>query len=679
MDVNVYKIPEKGMGTDFAKSEQPATFSPYILNRFLNITGAAERRLGFATLSTGAVAGAPNLTRLHEYVAKNGDITLMVSTDTGTIYRHNGSAWVTAYSGLTTGNRILSIQDDDKMIFFNGVDRSIYTQDGGATFKNVTSRIVSGKMSATGTTTSAVTDQDVTDYATLFVTNNDIVYNITKNAYGYVTSVSTATLNISVIGTAGTGLGLAAANQASGDGYIVIDTIANNVISIGDGVFDNVALGGTGTDTTTVAVSGVDFSTTGIKVGDYIINTTRTAVSKVLTVGANLTVTTTTAQTSGDTFVFVKDAMPITSYAHVNWGRAYYMDASDPNIVRPSSRDDPFDLTTFSNTTNAARISFGNLQPLGDRLVAMTTFQRFFAAAGSRYVYVYNGTDPIQDTATSTTAFTPVALYPQGAVSRFSLGSTGNDLLFISKDGLTNATVGSDNNSLVGGNLNEVLKNTIRRAISLVSDTDSLQLIHYPRRSWIMMKIGTAIWVGNYSAVASVGGELTKDVTWSVYTGPYCEMNHYFIRQNGDMIACGPNGGVWLMDSGYTDNGAAIPTSFTFPYLRLEDPDKSVRIKQGRYIKPNIESGGGIDYLITATAGLDNLSTSSVVVPSVGAGSIGVFTIGTTPIGGSGVQTQKYPLRWRGEEVKIEISTNSTNGPDVISGFTLYGDIGGMK
>jgi hypothetical protein len=679
MDVNVYKIPERGMGTDFAKSEQPTTYSPYIRNRFLNITGAAERRLGYVSLDTGPVGGAPNLTRLHEYVAANGDITLMASTDEGTIYRYNGTAWVTAYSGLTTGNRILSIQDNDRMIFFNGVDRNIYTEDGGVTFKTVTSRIVSGKTSSTGTTTTAITDQDVTDYASLFVAANDIVYNIAKNAYGYVTSVSTATLNMSLIGTAGTGLGLAASNQAAGDGYIVIDGLANNIIPLGDGVFDNVALGGTGTNTTTVAVAGVDFSTTDIQVGDYVINTTRTALTRVLAVGTNLTVVTVTAQTSGDTFVFIKDAMPITSYAHVNWGRAYYMDASNPNIVRPSSRDDPFDLTTFSNTVNAGRVSFGNLQPLGDRLVAMTTFQRFFAAAGSRYVYVFNGTDPIQDTATSTTAFTPVAVYPQGAVSRFSLGSTGNDLLFISKDGLTNATVGSDNNSLVGGNLNEVLKNTIRRAISLVGDTDNLQLIHYPRRSWILMKIGSEIYVCNYSAVASTGGVLTKDVTWSLFTGSYCEMNHYFVRQNGDMIACGPNGGVWLMDSGYTDNGIPIPTDFTFPYLRIEDPNKSVRIKQGRYIKPNIESGGGIDYFVTAQAGLDNLSNSSVVVPSVGAGSVGVFTIGTTPIGGSGVQTQKYPLRWRGEEVKITVSTSSTNGPDVISGFTLYGEIGGMK
>lgn len=678
MDVNLYKIPENGMGTDFAKSEQPRNFSPYILNRFLNITGAAERRLGFTPL-TSAVGGAPNLTRLHEYIAKTGAITLLASTDTGTIYRYNGTTWVTAYSGWTTGNRILSVQDDDKMIFFNGVDRNIYTDDGGLTFKTATSRIVSGKASATGTTATAITDQDVTDYSSLFVTNNDIVYNISKNAYGYVTSVATATMNMSRIGTAGTGLGLASADQAAGDGYLVIDAIANNIIPLGDGVFDNVALAGAGTTTTTISVAGVDFSTTGIKVGDYVINTTRTAVTRVLTVGTNLTVVSITAQTNGDSLVFVKDAMPITINAHVNWGRCYYMDAVNPNVVRPSSRDDPFDLTTFSNTVNAGRISFGNLQPLGDTLVAMTTFQRFFAAAGLRYVYVYNGTDPIQDTATSTTAFTPVAVYPQGAVGRFALGSTGNDLLFISRDGLTNATVGSDNNSLVGGNLNEALKNTIRRAIATVSDTDDIQLIHYPRRAWIMMKIGTSIWVFNYSAVATSGGELTKGGTWSVFSGDYCNMNHYFIRQNGDMIACGANGGVWLMDSGYTDNGVVIPTNFVFPYLRLEDPDKSIRIKQGRYIKPNIESGGGINYLITATAGLNNLSTGSVVVPSVGAGAIGTFVIGSTPIGGSGVQTEKYPLRWRGEEVKIEISTSSVLGPDIISGFTLYGEIGGMK
>jgi hypothetical protein len=306
----------------------------------------------------------------------------------------------------------------------------------------------------------------------------------------------------------------------------------------------------------------------------------------------------------------------------------------------------------------------------------MTTFQRFFAAAGSRYVYVFNGTDPIADTANSTTTFTPVAVYPQGAVSRFGLGSTGNDLLFISVDGLNTASVGSDNNSLVANNLNEFIKSRVRQDIINNSDRDNIQHIFYPRRSWIIMKVDNKMWVFN---IQNAAPGVQQVGTWSFFDGPYTEMNHYLVRQNGDLIACGANGGVWLMDSGYTDNGQAIGTDIEWPWLQLDDPQKSPTIKKISYIKPNIESGGGIQYTISATAGLDNLSSSNVTLTSVGPGSIGSFVIGTTKIGASGVEESKYPLRVRGEEVKIRISSNSTNGPDVVAGFWLYGSIGGVR
>jgi hypothetical protein len=79
------------------------------------------------------------------------------------------------------------------------------------------------------------------------------------------------------------------------------------------------------------------------------------------------------------------------------------------------------------------------------------------------------------------------------------------------------------------------------------------------------------------------------------------------------------------------------------------------------------------------TAGLDNLSNDTITIPSLGAGSIGSFLVGSTKIGSSGVQDDKYPLRWRGEQVKIRATTNSVNGPDILAGFVLYGNIVGLE
>ena len=47
--------------------------------------------------------------------------------------------------------------------------------------------------------------------------------------------------------------------------------------------------------------------------------------------------------TAGDSLVFLKSAMPFTSYLHVNWGRAYYLNAKLRTQVVISAKDDPRD------------------------------------------------------------------------------------------------------------------------------------------------------------------------------------------------------------------------------------------------------------------------------------------------------------------------------------------------
>ncbi|NDD53715.1 hypothetical protein EBZ39_07525 [bacterium] len=672
-----YTVPRNGMATDFARSEESLEYSPDLRNRFINITGAAERRRGFSRLLP-QVPGSPNLTRFHEYIAEDGSIVNMASTDTGTLYRYNGTTWTAVVTGKGNG-RILSIQSGNSMLFCNGTSRNFITKDGGLTFQDAVARIVEGKAAA-GSNATTLQDSNVSNYTNLFAANNDIVWNVTKNAYGAVTNIATATITHTSIGTAGKGSGAATSNQAPGDAYVLIDTVALNIIPVGTntGIFDNIATAGSGTNSTTIAVSGVNFSTTKIRVGDYIINTTQNAVMRVSAVGTNLTVPTVTGQTSGDSLVFLKDAMPISNYLHINWGRGYLFDVRDPNKIRITAKDDIQDLTTFQNTLDASAYNFGQLQPIGDTLISMTTYQRFLVVAGKRYVYVFSGVDPIQDTSTSVVSFAPVIVYPQGLVSRFGIISNGNELMFVNPDGLLNASVGSNNNSLVSGNLSEVIKSRVRSQIAQTA-ADDIQVIFYPRRNWMMFKIGGIIYNFNQTSVANLDGTLRSGGTWSYFDGTYANMNHYYVRQNGDLVACGSNGGVWLMDDGFSDNGDIITTSMEFPYVRLEDPQRSVRIKSVKYIRFNFESGGSITYNIVANAGFDNLSKDTVSVTSTGGGVIGQAVVGTTPIGGSGVQLAKTPLRVRGEEAKIIITSSSLSGPDVVSGFTLYGEVGGIR
>ena len=68
------------------------------------------------------------------------------------------------------------------------------------------------------------------------------------------------------------------------------------------------------------------------------------------------------------------------------------------------------------------------------------------------------------------------------------------------------------------------------------------------------------------------------------------------------------------------------------------------------------------------------------ITVSVSGGSqpIGVATIPFT-IGGTSLDDRKYDLRWRGKRVRVTFTTSDALGPDVISRFTMYGNIFGVR
>ena len=177
-----------------------------------------------------------------------------------------------------------------------------------------------------------------------------------------ITAVTTANMTHTTIGSAATGLGFSSlGDQESGDRYEIIDTVALNIIPT-DGEDDNTAVAGPNTDATTIDVSGVNFAETEIKVGDFVRNTTRSAVAKVSAVATALTVTSVASQTSDDALVFLKSAMPVAFDAHTHYGRAYYADARDKTKVRISGIGAPEDLSTSFGTLDTNTFAFGDQQ-----------------------------------------------------------------------------------------------------------------------------------------------------------------------------------------------------------------------------------------------------------------------------------------------------------------------------
>lgn len=699
-----YQMPAYGLGTDFSESERPLTFAGTYTNRFRNTTGGAQRRPGMSEQAP-SIAGAPNLTRMHEWIGYQGQDVLFTSDDLGNLWRYivtSGatpvSAKTSAWSSCLTGKasqRMLSAQAEDILIFYNGVDRNFFTNDGGNTFQELKALIAKG-VAAAGTSTTTLIDGNITNWiGQTLVSDSSIVYNVTQNGYGIVSTISSGALTITAIGSAANGAGKTTTGQDQGPGdvYQLIDYVNLPVFSIAGTTTNPIISSGansssigvltSGSTSTVIAVSGVNFAGTQARIGDFIYNTTQGAISQIASISANINLLqTVSGQAVGDTVAFFKSAMPIASWVHVHYGRVYYLDSRQQTSIIISSPDDAQDVTTYQRTLDSTSFSFGTQQPSGDTIKSMSSFQQYFVAAGEKNLYIYRGISPVADTSNSVVDFTPIAFYPNGVYSRFGLGTNGTDLLHVTLEGLQAINIGSISFTTIQNNVSVPIRTEIINLIKRTSP-DDVQLTFYPRLSWLILKIGTSCYILNTNPSYDETGTQRVIPSWHLYTGKWAQQNHYFVRRNGDLLACGNSGLVYFLDENdATDDGDTISTDLEFAWMRLEEPQRSPRIKTGYYIRPVFESSSGIGYTINVIAGWDGLSSDSILVSAVavGSGIIGQSTIGTTPIGGGTiVQNDKYPLRWRGEQARIEFTTNSNEIPDVITGLYIYGDIGGVR
>lgn len=674
-----YPIAPRGRATSFTPSELPVDYALEMRNRFINAAGGAEKRQGMGQEGS-TVSGTPDLDAIHELVKANGDAIQFVSGN-GSIYRFDDPGYTLVKSGLNASAKLRSVMMNEKLIFVNGVDRNIFTEDG-TTFKELQAIIERGT-AGTGSTEVKLLDADVENWTTdTNVIENDLLYNATKDAYAVITGLASATASHTAITTANgaKGLGVATSAQEAGDRYEIIDLVELNVIPT-ETVDDNVADAGTGTTASIVAVSGVTFSDTDVRVGDYIRNTTQAAVTQVTAVGTNLGVIGVSGQTTGDSLIFLKSAMPIAKFPHVHFGRLYLSDARDLRKVRISGSGNPENFTTDAGTLDSNTFKFGEQQPQADSVQAMNSFQRFFVIAGKKNIYYFQGTNPIAEVSSQSTDFQIIGLFPQGVVSPDATVSIGNDLVFVTPDGVQSISLVGDASTLGRANLSEAIKTTLRDELEAASEAEILTW-HYPRRSWFMIKVGSRVHVFNYTAFFGrdqlstfVGGDLTTQRgSWSLFDGKFSRQNAYFVRKDATMLVCGPGGMVFDFDDGsFNDNGETYSTEYETGWLTLAEPRRDVRTKQGNYLKPIFDSGIITNYTINVIAGFNGESSDTIIVSTSGASApIGQAVIGQSSIGGSSIRNEKQALRWRGEQAKFRFSTADQNGPDTLSRFTVY-------
>ncbi len=672
-----------GLGSEFSDSEIPLEYSSRLVNRYINLNGNAEKIQGIDPLGS-VIDGLPTLTGLHEHIADDGTATLMASAG-GEIWTLNETTgvWSKVLTGKDSAQRLNSVQMGEKLIFTNTSDRNFFTDDGGSLFEELRALILRGQASSTSTSAGGLSDSNVTNWLTsTFITENDLVYNSTLGGYGLITSVGTTNIQHTAIGSAATGIGhptiSASANQGPGDFYQIIDLVELNIIPQNNGL-DNFTTGTTGTSAAGVAVSGVNWLNTEIRTGDFIYNTTRAAVTQVSAIStAQLTVQPVSGQTANDSLEFYKSAMPIADWAHVHFGRAYYIDSRTPSKVRISGPNDPQDMTTFQRTLSAISQDYGARQPQAERLRSLDTFQKYLVANGERNIYADDGITSIQDTTAAVVDFSPVGLFPQGGVSRYGLKSIGGSMIFASNDGARNFAAGFGNLTFQTSNVSEAIKSEIAAQISSkLTDPDEIQMMHYPRRNWLMFKIGDVIYNYNYTPFYQNGQvNPTTYGSWSIFNTKLARQKCFLIRRNGDFVCAGAGGKVYKFDVGhYEDDGDNINTVIESGWLSMQEPQQSTQMKSGNYIRTQFEAGAPITYTITVTGDYSEISTDTVTVDADGVGQVGFAQVGTSPVGGKRILDVKLPLRWKGKKFKIRIETNDKNGPDIITGYTIYGNI----
>lgn len=721
MQIVKYKPAALGLGTESSSKLQPLDFSPNITNRFYNMLGDLEKRRGLQQLGAqittafGVTASSVYLNNIHEYIDASGNSTLFASGTValqesqtfGCLWRYNAVSayWervLTAAQVRSPYQKMYSAQMGNKLIFCDGartypfsttdsitvvndtpIERNIFIENPSVGVSAFYTRqlfsVITEGIAGGGSTPNLLFDSDISNWRTQTnVAVNDLVITAESPTQGLagagiITSVGTSSLDITPISANALGIGGTGASMASGTPYKIVDLVELNIIPVsaaGGTIYDNIAVAGQATSAAAVTVTGIDLLAAGLRIGDYIYNTTRGAITRVSTIGsaaANypILVRSVTGQTAGDSLVFLKDAMPIASYPHVHYGRLHLIDARDPTKIRVSGPDDPEDFTTFNKTLSSVTIDYGARQPKGDILLTMATFQRYLVVGGKAGLFVTDGTNPIADVTADVIDLDPVGLFPQGVFSAEGLQSIGNEMLYIGNDGMRSFLAAFDSKNTTTNNKSEQIKTEIINALQATS-AGQVKLIHYPRRNWVMMKIADVIYNYNYTPMYS-NGKYNNIGTFTKFTGLLAQQDAFLVTRAGDLITADSTGRVYTFDvSGvFTDNGTNIDTTYVSPWHTLQESETNadIIVKDGRYIKPVFETSAAIKYNISVVGDFSELATDSVIV--------------TAAV--SGITNPKMPLRWRGQQAQFTITTDTSVGGDIINSYTVYGNVFGRK
>lgn len=687
-----FALAPRGFATSYPEQDVPQEYCLDFTNLYTNSVGNAELRNGISQLFA-PLNELITITNFHEIVSQDGTATLFASG--------NGQIWKLDESGnhtkvYTFGDasaKVFSFFAARRLIFYNGVNRNVYTTDG-TTFNELLSILEVGVKQDSSDNATVLSAQSITNWLGTDVGEMDLVYYSDVSAYGVITAVASATLTHTPVSGSADGIGAgslgAGVTPVSGSPFAILDTVEMNIVPVSGLGFqsDNETALASGSTTTLVYVDAIsDFTETEAKTGDFIYNQTRNAVGQIAIVSAErLTISPGIAsQAAGDRIRFLKSSQPICKYGVAHFQRAYMIDARDDQKVRISGVGDPENFGGI----DAGTYDISTQQPSSERFRSMLSFQRFLIVGGTRNLYAFQGTDPIGviDRDTGNYLLNPdwsdLGLFPAGLLSRTGMVNIGNDLAWVTNNGVRIATLSKTTSQLQEDSASAQLDKTLRELLRRLPQ-DEIIAVHYPRRNWVFFKAGDEIYLYNYAAVGQIqqkafigGQEVNTRVppAWHLFTGKLAQMKSFFIRENGDMVCGGVNGQINVFDTGsYGDLGESVQFRYEGAWHSFESKNqKGVSRKHGKYLRPIFEAPDGVAMDISVVAPYSRASTDEVAVSaSTNQSTVGFAEIGDWVIGGNDVDFEKLPLRWHGETAKFRFEGETASGPFILSGYTVY-------
>jgi len=271
------------------------------------------------------------------------------------------------------------------------------------------------------------------------------------------------------------------------------------------------------------------------------------------------------------------------------WGRVW---TADDSTNTQQGRLSWTNLLTGDFTGgDSGTLALANVWPDGaDRVMALAQFSGRLVIFGRTSIVMYQM--PSDLAPASMTLLEPIR--GVGCVARDSVVNTGNDLLFLSDQGVMSLARLTTVASLPTlSNLTKNAQDDV--ATSLAAETvTAIRAGYYPQRGWYMVSFPTS----NKTYCLDMLRKLSDNVTPRVTTWTNTGMPFYsFVVDNGGALYTGGTSGVYKY-SGYTSDGASQAYSFSFftPWLNFGDESIAKLLK---WIEMTIKAGSGKTFTLS--------------------------------------------------------------------------------